>query len=401
MTTAEDRVRNPAPPRPWFPGWVGDVIAGLFIVAAAFVPYTGEEFRPASPLTLAIALAPVLVIPVRRRLPIPALAACVLLYGIAAFTGTLAPGIVLATAITMFGVANRTNRRTTILVAVVAIVVILPLSRLATISDVLDPRAFQFAVTVAFAAAAGDATRSRREYVRAVTERAERAEQTRDSEARRRVTEERLRIARDLHDAVAHQISVISLNAGVASFALESRPEKAREALSTIRVASRAVLAEIGDLLAMLRAEDDGSSGIGAAPQPGLARLDELVGRFGESGMRVTVRVDGDISRLPGAVDLVAYRVIQEGLTNAHKHGAEHRAHVLVAVGDRQVDVAVSNPVPSAAAHPVDLDAGTGGRGLLGLRERVASVRGSVETGPTPGGYRIAATLPLPEESST
>jgi signal transduction histidine kinase len=110
------------------------------------------------------------------------------------------------------------------------------------------------------------------------------------------------------------------------------------------------------------------------------------------------VRVDGDISRLPGAVDLVAYRVIQEGLTNAHKHGAERRAHVLIAVGDQRVEVVVSNPVPVAADHPADPDTGAGGRGLLGLRERVASVRGSVETGLTPGGFRLAATLPLPGE---
>jgi signal transduction histidine kinase len=399
MTSAEEGMRNPAQPRPLLPGWLGDVIAVLFIVAAAFVPYTGEEFRPSSPLTLAIVLAPVLVIPVRRRLPIPALAACVLLYGIAAFTGTLAPGIVLATAITMFGVANRTDRRTTILVALVAIVVILPLSRLATVSDVLDPRAFQFAVTVAFAAAAGDATRSRREYVQAVTERAERAEQTREAEARRRVTEERLRIARDLHDAVAHQISVISLNAGVASSALESRPEKAREALGTIRGASRAVLAEIGDLLAMLRAEDDGSGESLAGPQPGLSRLDELVGRFADTGLSVTVRVEGDIARLPRAVDLVAYRVIQEGLTNAHKHGVEHRAHVLIAVGEREVEVAITNPAAITVADGA-AQRREGGRGLVGLRERVASVRGSVETGLSPGGYRIAAILPLERASA-
>ncbi|MFC8903066.1 sensor histidine kinase [Micromonospora sp. NPDC057140] len=378
---------------------MGDIAAAGFIVSSAFVPFQVPEFRPGSYAVAAVVIAPAALLPMRRRWPIPVLAGCLLLYGVAASTGTLAPGVVLATSIAMFGVANRMDRRTTLTATGAAVVAMALLSLLSAIGNVFDPRSLQFAVTIAFAAAAGDATRSRREYVAAVIERAERAEQTRESEARRRVTEERLRIARDLHDVVAHQISVISLNAGVASSALRSRPERAQESLGVIRSAARTVLTEIGDLLRLLRAEDDDATNGTAVPQPGLDQLDRLVRGFVEAGLGVSVRTEGDISTVTSAVDVVAYRVVQEGLTNAHKHGAEHRAHVLIEVDDRRVLVVVTNPV--LISSPDD-QPGTpqGGHGLVGLRERVASVRGVVETGMSAGGYRIAACLPLPKEES-
>jgi signal transduction histidine kinase len=396
---ATDRMHDPTHPHPRVPAWVGDAIAALIIVGAAFTPFPGHEYRPTSILAIAVMVAPALLLPCRRRWPIPTLAAVIVLYGVAAFTGSLSPGIVIAAAIAMFGVANRVTRKTTTVVAASAVAAVVLLSLLAATGSVFDPRAVQFAVTVAFAAAAGDAKKSRREYILAVTERAERAEQTRETEARRRVAEERLRIARDLHDAVAHQISVISLNAGVASTTLEERPEKAREALGTIRVAARTVLAEIGDLLEILR-HDDESSDHPTAPQPGLDRLDGLVAQFADSGLSVHIRVEGDLSTITGAADLVAYRVIQEALTNAHKHGADDRAHVLIAVRTDRAQIVITNPVrPSDGTAGGDLDR-TGGHGLLGLRERVASVRGTVSTGIVPGAYRVAVELPLLKERS-
>ncbi|WKK70368.1 histidine kinase [Rathayibacter oskolensis] len=374
------------------PGWVGDVIAAIVIAALALAPFPGREYRATSGLALGLTLTPILLLPLRRRLPVAVLVVTVALYGAAALTGTLSPGIVIAAAVAMFAVANRRPRRLSVIVMIATAASILLLSLLAATVGALDARVIQFAVIIAFAGAAGDATRSRREYIVAVTERAERAEQTRESEARRRVTEERLRIARDLHDAVAHQISVISLNAGVASSALETRPDRAREALGTIRTAARSVLGEIGDLLEVLRSDERLAESAG--PQPGLERLDELVGRFEADGLQITLRTEGDPAAVTGAVDLVAYRVVQEALTNAHKHGADHRAHVLLDIGGDRVGIVVTNPVPAEAA-PAPRGAG---HGLLGLRERVASVRGSVTTGPAPGGYRVAATLPLPQQ---
>ncbi|GGL99087.1 MULTISPECIES: sensor histidine kinase [Micromonospora] len=376
---------------------MGDVVAGVAIVAAAFTPFDIGEFRPGSHAVTAVVIAPAALLPLRRRWPIPVLAGCLLLYGVAASTGILAPGAVLATAIALFHVANRMDRRTTLTVTCATVVAMALLSLLSVIGNVFDPRSLQFAVMIAFAAAAGDATRSRREYLIAVIERAERAEQTRESEARRRVTEERLRIARDLHDVVAHQISVISLNAGVASSTLRTRPERAEQSLGVIRSAARTVLTEIGDLLRVLRASDDDPANRAAVPQPGLDQLDRLVRGFVEAGLSVSVRTTGDLSTVTGAVDVVAYRVVQEGLTNAHKHGTGHRAHVLIELGDQQVTVVVTNPAPLGAADDRP-EAASGGHGLVGLRERVASVRGVVETGLSTSGFRLAACLPLPKE---
>jgi signal transduction histidine kinase len=151
----------------------------------------------------------------------------------------------------------------------------------------------------------------------------------------------------------------------------------------------------------MLRADSDDASqdAPSTAPQPGLDRLDELIGLFAESGLDVTTRVEGDLGRLPEAVDRVAYRVIQEALTNAHKHGSEHRAHLLVDVATDAARIVVTNPIDGGA--PARGEQGVpddrGGHGLLGIRERVASVRGTVETGPSAAGYRLIATLPLEE----
>lgn len=378
---------------PRVPPWVGDVIAAAFIISSAFIPFPDTQFRPVDALTATLVVAPAAVLPLRRRWPIPVLAACVAFFALAALTGGLWPGPVLAVAIAMFGVANRSSRRTTTIVALAAITVIIATNVLGALLSVFDERVFALAVTVAFAAAAGDGTRSRREYIAAITERAERAEQTRESEARRRVSEERLRIARDLHDAVAHQIAVISLNAGVASSAIRSRPDDAEQAVRTIRSAARAVLGEIGALLDVLRTDDDGEDR-DTAPQPGFDRFDDLVHQFEAAGLAITVRIEGDASRVDGAAGIVAFRVIQECLTNALKHGTS-RAHILIQEDSETLKIVITNPT----GVPLDENAGAQARGtglgLIGLQERVAAVRGVLETGPTPGGWRAVATLPL------
>ncbi|KXC05716.1 sensor histidine kinase [Microbacterium hominis] len=184
---------------------------------------------------------------------------------------------------------------------------------------------------------------------------------------------------------------MISLNAGVASAALDSRPERAREALSTIRTASRDVLSQIGGMLSVLRADETTA----LREQPGLARLPELVESVRVAGLDVVLRDErGDLADtpLPLAVDIVAYRVIQEGLTNALKHGAGARAHVLLRLEDDALEVVVTNPVDRSL--PVESGPASG-FGLLGLKERVGSVRGRLESGVAPGGFRLAARLPI------
>ncbi|QCQ15710.1 sensor histidine kinase [Microbacterium sp. RG1] len=376
------------------PPWVRDLVAAALITAIALAPFPGGEFRASTPLTWVLVLLPAVLLPARRRWPLPTLAASTLIYCTLLFLGVVSAGAALGVGIAMFGAANRTSRRTTFIAVLAAELVVIGTSIIASLGSTFDPRTVQVALVIAFAGAVGDATKFRREYLQAMTERAIRAEETREVEARRRVSEERLRIARDLHDAVAHQISVISLNAGVASASLETRPDKTREALATIRTASRTVLSEIGGLLAMLRADDEDQPAL--APQPDLSDLDRLVASFVENGLEAGVRRDSVPVAVPSAVSRVAYRVVQEGLTNALKHGSQRRAHVLIEGGAEELRVVVTNP----AISPDDTNQ-RAGFGLIGLHERVASARGTLTSGWTPGGFRLAAELPLPDGSAS
>lgn len=396
MTQQLDVPEVSADPHPRLPAWLPDVIIGLVVLAAAFVPVPVAELRPSGPLTIVLVLLPIAIFPWRRRWPLTVLVVLLIDFGVAAAAGTASPGIAIAVGAATFHVVVRTTRRRGLIVGGCATAAIILLAMLSAVGSVIEPRVLQFGLIVAFGTAAGDGARSRRAYIAAITERAERAMRTREAEASRRVSEERLRIARDLHDAVAHQIAVISLHAGVATSAVDTRPDKARESLATIRTAARTVLAEIGDLMTMLRA--DGAADASTRPQGGLDHLDELVAQFTASGLEVQTRIEGDTSRVSGSASHVAYRVVQEALTNAHKHGAEHRAHVLVHVGDDEIVVSVGNPMDTGTRPEPD-ESGSG-VGLIGLRERVASVRGTVQAGPVPAGWKVEARLPVTQEEA-
>ncbi len=235
-------------------------LASPFSWSARFRPAPARRAAPSHPVALVLVLLPALVLPMRRARPRLALAACVALYLGALVLGTQSPGATLAMIVAAYTVAQRTARRRSVPAILAAVVATAATSIAVSLVSGVDTRFLQVGLALALAGAIGDAARSRRAYVEAVEERARRAEETREAEARRRVTEERLRIARDLHDAVAHRISVISLNAGVASSALETRPEKARDALATIRTTSRDVLGEIGAMLSVLRAPDEAAA---------------------------------------------------------------------------------------------------------------------------------------------
>lgn len=396
MTQQIDLPEAPKAPHS-LPRWLPDVLIAAVVVAAAFLQGPVEEFSPTNPGIMGLVLLPIVILPWRRRWPVTILALLVVVFGVAAVAGTLSPGVGVAVAVAVFHIATTTTRLRGFLIGSCTAITLMLLAVLVPVGNPLDPRVLQFGLLVAFAAAAGDGTRSRRAYVAAIQERAERAVQTRETEARRRVSEERLRIARDLHDAVAHQISVISLNAGVASSTVDTRPEKAKESLATIRSAARTVLREIGDLMAMLRADDQDEST--TRPQAGLAQLDDLAALFVASGLDVHTRIEGETSRVSGATDLVAYRVVQEALTNAHKHSTEHRAHVLIRVAADAVVVTVTNPMDTAAAATEE--PGGSRLGLIGLQERVASVRGGVTAGAAPAGWKVEAVLPLAREETS
>jgi signal transduction histidine kinase len=386
------------------PEWLRDTVLVLLVLgpSLARTDFSGNiTSSPAAAVLAAISAGTVLL---RRRAPLVgasvAVVACVL--GLAV-DGPIISHLI-AVLIGVFAVARRESRRTS-LVFSGATVLLLAGTMLAFLDAPWhDARAMlQLAAFVGFATAAGDANRSHVAYIRSITDRARRAEETKESEALRRVAEERLRIARDLHDLLAHQIAVINLHSSVASRALPDRPDDAEKSLATIREAARNVLGEIGGLLSVLRATDAAGTGVSTAPVAGLADLEALLIDFERSGLQVDHRVAGTTRPLPGAVDMVAFRVVQEALTNAHKHGADHSALLHLDYQNAGVEITVTNTVDpqpragsaaagNAAGHSA---AGGAGHGLLGARERVSSVGGRLTAARGPGPvFRFTAWLP-------
>ncbi|MGW4026008.1 sensor histidine kinase [Streptomyces sp. NPDC005009] len=228
----------------------------------------------------------------------------------------------------------------------------------------------------------GEAVRGRRELVREYADRAERAEAEREREARRRVEQERVRIARELHDVVAHTVSAMTVQAGLALDAFDRKPEVARTAMRQVRASGKEAVRELRATVGVLRAEGGALTG----PAPRLRELTELVKRVRTTGLEVDLRMDGGV--LPQVVELAAYRIVQEALTNVIKHsGARHAAVSVTRDGDRLIVEVVDDG--SATAGPGD------GFGLIGMRERAAAAGGRVEAGPVPGGgWRVRAQLP-------
>ena len=232
------------------------------------------------------------------------------------------------------------------------------------------------------------------ELVKSRRERAVEFRRTRAEESRRRAGEQRMAIARELHDVLAHHISLISVQAGVALHLMDEQPEQARTALTAIRQASRESLGELRSVLELLRHGADGADGADGAPRapaPGLDALDALVERTSAAGLPVTVEVTGAARPLPAAVGLAAYRIVQEALTNVTRHaGRPVTATVRLDYAPDQLTVEVTDDGPGAE------DASGTGSGLLGMAERAAALGGQLDAGPRPGGgFRVAARLPV------
>ncbi|MFD3377510.1 MULTISPECIES: sensor histidine kinase [unclassified Streptomyces] len=257
--------------------------------------------------------------------------------------------------------------------------------------SVVSGETFGVVAFVGMAAAVGFSVRTWRSYVAAAEERAERAEATLEAEARRRVAEERLRIARELHDVIAHHIALINVQAGAASHLARTRPDQVEIALGHIHEAGSAVLDELGQLLYVLRQSEDET--MPTEPLPGLSRLGHLVESFTAAGLAVRQQVTGEPRPLPAATDLAAYRIIQEGLTNAQKHGREPGVRLLLEYRPNALDITVRNPTHAAPAGAV----GTG-HGLTGMRERALATGGALSAGPEPDGtFRLHVRLLLPD----
>ncbi|MEO3973031.1 histidine kinase [Streptomyces sp. CAU 1734] len=394
------------------------MVIGSFAVNGEHGPEFGSRTPSARSVVLIALVAAALVF--RRRNPMGVLVFAGLLSVVELSFGDPSAPVAMGAVIALYTVASRTDRPTTWRVGLLTMTVLTGTAMFYGSTPWYTQENLGIFAWTGMAAAAGDAVRSRRAFVDAIRERAERAERTREEEARRRVAEERLRIARDLHDVVAHHIALVNVQAGVAAHVMDKRPDQAKEALAHVREASRSALNELRATVGLLRQSGDPEAP--TEPAPGLGVLDELVTTFRQAGLPVEVARADDGLKPPSAVDLAAYRIIQEALTNVRKHaGQEARAEVsVIRVGQTlEVTVLDNGPAPErppAAGNAQGNTAGNagnagntagssagngvaqpeGGHGLLGMRERVTALGGRLSAGPRyGGGFRVQAILPL------
>ncbi|MEU4349529.1 sensor histidine kinase [Streptomyces sp. NPDC023838] len=243
----------------------------------------------------------------------------------------------------------------------------------------------------------GDSMRTRRAYFAQLEERAARLEKEREAQAKVAVAAERARIARELHDVVAHNVSVMVVQADGAAYVMDAAPDQARIALETISMTGRQALAEMRRLLGVLRTGEHREAGE-YVPQPDVEQIEELVEQVRTAGLTVDFKIEGTPRPLPSGVELTAYRIVQEALTNTRKHGGpEAGASVRLVYFDDGLGLLVEDD-GRGAAHEMYEDGGADGQGhgLIGMRERVGMVGGTLDAGPRPGGgFRISALLPL------
>ncbi|MFG2296649.1 sensor histidine kinase [Streptomyces sp. NPDC048603] len=357
--------------------------------------------RTPHPFSLVLMVLGAAALVLRRSRPRSVLAATVKLTLLELVTGEPRAPVAFCAVVALYTVASQTDRPTTWRLG------LLTMTGLTGVAMLAGPLPWYAQENVAIfawtgmAAAAGDAVRSRRAFVDAIQERADRAERSREEEARRRVAEERLRIARDLHDVVAHHIALVNVQAGVAAHVMDKRPDQAKEALAHVREASRSALNELRATVGLLRQSGDPEAP--TEPAPGLGVLDDLVDTFRNAGLPVQLAVQQgpeEGSALPAAVDLAAYRVIQEALTNVRKHaGPEAKAEVSVVRVGTSVEITVLDDGGTDTPEPATVPASpvpAGGHGLLGMRERAGALGGTCFAGPRyGGGYRVHVVLPV------
>jgi signal transduction histidine kinase len=389
--------------RPGFVPSLRDAAAALGVTAALVYGAYGEahpsttayfhggHHLPRTP-TAALVLvgAACLVLAGRRRWPVTVLGLSVAAATVYTLLGYLNGSVLVAPMIAVYTVASLTDVRRavayglgTLVVLGSASIAVNPLGRFGGSVEILP---FMTAAVVV----AGIAVANRRAYVESIRDRAE-------QDARRRVDEERLRIARELHDVVAHTMATINVQAGVAAHVLSTRPETVAESLQAIKTASKEGLRELRAILNVLRQADDADP---TQPVPGAAQLGTLITGARRAGLDTTLSVTGEPVPLPAAVDLAAYRIVQESLTNAIRHAGPATAAVSLGYHHDELRIEVTDTGRGPAPGPGNTSHGHngngGGHGLAGMRERAATVGGSLETGPGPaGGFRVAARLPF------
>ncbi|TDC55733.1 sensor histidine kinase [Actinomadura sp. KC345] len=367
-----------------------------------------DTLAPPPLAAYAIAAASSAVLPLRHRAPLAAMAAttaCGLLVPLLGLL--LSPLIVAPAVIAAYTLAARTERRAASAVSLTSVALLVASTPLFGALSWQD--ASRMGLVAAFplvAGVLGHSVRNRRAYLAAVEERARRAEESRDGEARRRVAEERVRIARELHDLVAHQITLANAQATVAAHLFDTRPEQTRTSLHELVETTGNALDELRATVGLLRQSGDAAAP--AEPAPGLARLPALLESFRRAGLDVSVHEEGTSRPLPPGVDLTAYRIVQEALTNVTKHAGTGSARVRLAWNRDRVTITVADDGEGArtgaAASPGPGEAPDRppGYGLIGMRERATAVGGHLSAGRRPeGGFLVSTRLPLPPAKET
>jgi signal transduction histidine kinase len=384
--------------RRWMSSPVRDAILAVLVTVLLVLGSLGEghprnpsdqfQFRshsvPHPGAALLLVAVACLVLAWRRRWPVAVLvvsAAAVTVYSVLGYVNGAS---LIAPILALYAVARQVSVRRAVMAAVATLAVLMTATAVNNPFGHISGGGFDLIPgMVAAALFAGIAVANRHAYVASIRDRAE-------QDARRRIDEERLRIARELHDVVAHTMATINVQAGVAAHVLSSRPEAAAESLQAIKAASKEGLRELRAILNVLRQADEADP---TQPAPGTAQLEDLIAGARRAGLETTFTVTGQPVPLPAAVDLAAYRIVQESLTNAIRHAGPATAAVRLDYHHDELQIDVTD---TGRGQPAGAAAGqSGGHGLAGMRERAAAVGGTVETGPRPGGgFRVAARLP-------
>jgi signal transduction histidine kinase len=368
------------------------LLAAVSMVALAYAWRDCDRDCDPGGVAVVLVLATTLPLVWRRRRPLAvgfATGLATAVYGFAHYPDLAMP-IAIGGVVGMYSVAAWGGRRAALLaggVAVVVLAVVMTLPR--ADADVVD--AAFVSLSLAGAWVLGDRARVQRALAAELQERAVRLERDRDEDARRAVASERARIARELHDVVAHHVSMMVVQAEAGPVAVATEPARAAGAFEAIAATGRQALVEMRRLLGVLRGDGDQAPSL--APQPGLAEVPSLVEQVGRAGLRVELVVEGAEEPLPAGVDLSAYRIVQEALTNAVKHAGPGRARVLVRYGEDDLRLRVVDEGRAGGPAPPD---GRAGVGLVGMRERVHLFGGEFHAGPGPdGGFTVDARLPI------
>jgi signal transduction histidine kinase len=356
------------------PNSIGRAVMGALLLASVSVPLLWRRRRPLTVLGIvtAVALAWFL-IPYVAEPPLHHFNASYFAFVVSLYSAGL----------------YAANKKASVAAALVALLSVLTAVAFLDEEFKSSPRAFFFNASIVIVFFyVGYIGRVRRDYLE---ERAARLEREREEEAHRAVARERARIARELHDVIAHSVGLITVQAGAANLVFDENPQAALSSLSSIERTGRLALGELRRLLGVLRTDDQGED---LRPQPSLDRLDELVAEVEEAGVEVTVTVEGDLRNLPTAVGLSAYRILQEGLTNVLKHaGRWARADVVVR---RTQDQLILEVADDGRGAPSEVSKVVGGHGLIGMRERVALFGGRMSSGPrSGGGFFVRNEIPL------